>query len=141
MNIQPTRSHISNHEPTLNYSTMASDKALQGFVFTETSSKQQGMHPGNHEEPTETPASMLPENALFFPYLPGDSYFFDESFNLLFCNLRKSDEEGRYPAFVDIDLDFHDQAPAEHGKRDMSPAETIVPDKLDSCQCQASVRR
>jgi hypothetical protein len=71
--------------------------------------------------------------------LPGHSYFFDDSFNLLYyeSNICAPQEENPF-----FDLDQHGKFPLrpKHGEGDISPADTIVPDKLASCQCQISFR-
>lgn len=97
----------------------APEKTLRDHAFTEISSA------------THAPASdILSEHPVVTVH--GDSYFFDGSFNLL--------SYGPNPCFDLVSFDQHVNYPAAHGNEDISPAETIVPDQPDSCQCQASVR-
>jgi hypothetical protein len=112
----------------------APEKTLRDHAFTEISSQQEGMA-------THTPAAdILSEHPVVT--VDGDSYFFDDSFNLLsYCpSFCMSDKQGLNPCFDLVSFDQHVNYPAAHGKEDISPAETILPDQLDSCQCQASVK-
>lgn len=67
--------------------------------------------------------------------LPGHSYFFDDSFNLLFYETNISALQEENPFFNLADLDQHGKFPLhpKHGEGDISPADIIVPDKLASC--------